>query len=152
MAVRRATEADTPALLEMGRQFYATTLYPRFAAYNVETVTRLIGMMRDMGVLLVFESEGRLRGLVGLLVAPFLFDANVKAAYEVIWWVEPSAQGAGIGAALLAGIEPACRESGCVAIQMVALASSPPQARQLYERLGYESSEFCHTKVLQERS
>lgn len=149
MAVRRATEADTQALLDMGRRFYATTLYERFAAYDDETVARLIGMMRDGGVLLVFENEERLLGMVGLLLAPFLFNSQIKAAYEVMWWVDPSAQSVGVGRSLLEAIEPACREAGCAAIQMVRLASSPPQATQLYERCGYLSSEFCHTKILE---
>lgn len=152
MSVRRATEADTPAVLEMGRRFYATTLYTRFADYDEETALRLIAMMRDTGVLLVAENDRQLLGMAGLLVAPFLFDASRKAAYEVMWWVDPAAQGAGIGRALLEAVEPACREAGCAVIQMVRLSSSPPQARQLYERYGYESSEFCHTKILEERT
>lgn len=150
MGVRRATEADTQAVLEMGRRFYATTLYARFADYHDETCLRLIGMMRDPGVLLVYESDGELLGMVGLLTAPFLFDARHKAAYEVMWWVDPSAQGNGIGRSLLEAIEPACRESGCVAVQMVHLTTSPPQAQALYERTGYSHSETCFTKILQE--
>lgn len=147
--IRRATEADNPRILEMGRRFFATTLYAQFAEYHEETMLRLIDLMRTSGVLLVHDAGDRIDGMVGLLIAPFLFDSRRLAAYEVMWWVEPDARGEGVGRALLEAIEPACREVGAVAIQMVRMENSPPSAERLYERCGYHASEFSHTKILE---
>lgn len=147
MHVRNATPADTPVLLAMGAKFYATTSYAGFAEYDEATVADLIDMMRD-GVLLIAEDESGPVGVVGLVVFPFLFNRSIKTAHEVIWWVDPDAQGAGAGKALLAAIEPACRAQGAVAIQMVHLSNSPPQAAALYERMGFAHTESSYTKVV----
>ncbi|MFC4728800.1 GNAT family N-acetyltransferase [Coralloluteibacterium thermophilus] len=145
--IRAATHDDIPAIVEMGRKFYATTSYPSFAPFNPESVAALARMMIDTGVLLVAD-EGELVGMAGLVVCPFMFNADVLAAHEVMWWVDPDAQGRGTGKALLSAIEPACRARGVGAIQMVHLHNSPPQAAVLYERLGYRHSESSYTKVL----
>ena len=77
-------------------------------------------------VLLLAEDEGRVVGMAGLFVLPFMFNANHVSAHEVVWWVEPEAQGKGAGKALLQAIEPACRDRGAELIYMVHLANSPP--------------------------
>jgi GNAT superfamily N-acetyltransferase len=146
--IRKATPDDVPAIVEMSRKFYVTTSYCGFTPMCDETVARLAQTLIDTGVMLVAEIEGRAVGMVGLFVAPFMFNHAIKGAYEVVWWVDPDAQGNGAGKALLAAIEPACREAGCAVIQMVHLATSPPQAAALYERMGYGHSESSYTKVL----
>lgn len=47
--------------------------------------------------MLVAEDEGQLVGMVGLFAAPFMFNADAMAAYEVVWWVDQDAQGQGQG-------------------------------------------------------
>ena len=86
--------------------------------------------------------------MVGLFIAPFMFNNDVTAAYEVVWWVNPEAQGAGVGMELLAAIEPACKAKKCTAIQMVMMANSPPKAAAIYEKFGYTHSETSFTKEL----
>jgi len=147
--IRHATLDDVPQIVEMSAKFYQTTAYCRWAEFSPETVTALASNLAENHVMLVAEDEGYLVGMVGLFVAPFMFNNDLLGAYEVVWWVDPGAQGAGVGQALLAAIEPACREKGCRAIQMVALASSPPQASAVYEKLGYARTETSHTKILE---
>lgn len=146
--IRKATPDDVPAIVEMSRKFYTTTTYNRFTPMCDETVAALARTLIDTGVMLVAEVEGRPVGMVGLFVAPFMFNHAIKGAYEVVWWVDPDAQGNGAGKALLAAIEPACRKAGCAVIQMVHLSTSPPQAAALYERMGYAHTESSYTKVL----
>lgn len=148
MEVRKATLADVPAIVRMGAKFYATTDYRHFADFCPDTVGDLVGVMIDRGVCLLAVRDGEPVGMAGLVVAPFMFNRTKTAAYEVMWWVDPDAQGEGAGKALLSAIEPACREAGCDAIQMVHLATSPPQAGALYERMGYRHSESSYTKVM----
>ena len=147
MQVRNATLADLPAIVSMSAKFYATTDYTAFSDFCPGTVTGLATTLIEHGVMLVAEA-GEVVGMAGLFVAPFMFNHARKGAYEVVWWVEPEAQGAGAGKALLAAIEPACKAKGCHAIQMVHLATSPAQAGALYERMGYRHTESSYTKVL----
>lgn len=148
MHVRKATLADVPAIVRMSERFYATTGYSRWAEFNAGTVAALAENLTANHVMLVAEHAGDVVGMVGLFVAPFMFNNDLKAAYEVVWWVDPEGRSTGAGKALLAAIEPACRGAGCAAIQMVHLANSPPQAALLYERAGYGHSESSYTKVL----
>lgn len=149
MHIRNATPADIPAIVAMGERFYATTRYREFAEFCAETVAELAHTLIDRGIVLLAEADtGDVVGMVGLFVAPFMFNRDRCAAYEVMWWVNQDAQGAGAGKALLAAVEPACRAAGCHAAQMVHLTTSPPQAAALYERLGYAHSETSYTKVL----
>lgn len=149
MHIRKATTADIQAIVAMSECFYATTRYTDFADFCAETVAELAHTLIERGIVLLAESDaGDVIGMVGLFVAPFMFNHNRCAAYEVMWWVNPDAQGVGAGKALLAAVEPACREAGCHAAQMVHLATSPPQAAALYERLGFAHSESSYTKVL----
>lgn len=144
--IRAATEADIPAIVEMSRRFYVTTSYSAFAAMDDDTVAALSAWLINDGVLLVAEAGGGPVGMAGLAITPFMFNRDVTTAHEVIWWVNPEAQSAGVGKALLSAIEPACKAKGATAIQMMHLHDSPPQAGEMYLRLGYRLSELCYTK------
>ena len=146
MHIRPATEADLPAIVAMSACFYETTSYRGFAPFDPDAAEALARHMIADGVMLVAGDEPV--GMVGLMVVPFMFNPAHRVAYEVVWWVNPESQGTGAGKALLAAIEPACRAKGCAAIQMVHLASSPPQAAALYERMGYAHTESSYTKEL----
>lgn len=146
--IRQATVADIPAIVEMSRLFYATTEYSKWADFDQGTVERLAQNLAENHVLLVADEGEGLKGMVGLFVAPFMFNNAETAAYEVVWWVNPDAQGGGVGKALLAAIEPACKAKGCSAIQMVHLATSPPQAAAIYERMGYAHTESSFTRIV----
>lgn len=147
MHIRRADVSDAADILAMGQRFYHTTHYADFAEYDEFTVASLIDLMLA-GVLLVAEHEEAVIGMVGLIVSAFPFNASLKSAHEIMWWVDEGAQGLGVGKALLEAVEPACREAGCAMIQMTHLTSSPPQAAALYERMGFALCESSYSKVL----
>jgi GNAT superfamily N-acetyltransferase len=148
MQVRQATLADVPAIVRMSERFYETTSYNRWADFNADTVEALAENLTENHVMLVAEHEGQVVGMVGLFVAPFMFNADKTGAYEVVWWVDPEGRATGAGKALLRAIEPACHAKGCASIQMVHLHNSPPQAAMLYERAGYAHTESSYTKLL----
>lgn len=148
MHIRPANEADIPAIVRMSACFYPTTCYPALAPMDEASVIGVARFCMDGGVMLVAEDEAGVCGMVGLVVAPFMFNATLMTAQEVVWWVDPEAQGKGAGKALLAAIEPACRAKGVAAIVMVHMANSPPQAAALYERMGFEHTESTYTKRL----
>ncbi len=146
--IRKATHSDLPAIVSMAAKFYQTTSYAKWADFCPDSVEALAVLMIESGVMNVAEIDGQVRGMVGLVVAPFMFNARKKAAYEVVWWVDEEARGTIAGKALLASVEESCREAGCDTVQMVHLHNSPPQAAALYERMGYAHTESSYTKVL----
>lgn len=148
MQVRAALPMDLAAIVRMAERFYETTTYHEWAGFNAQTVEQLAVSLATDHVLLVAEHEGEAVGMVGLYVAPFMFNADLTAAYEVVWWVDPEGRSTGAGKALLQAIEPACRAKGCAAIQMVHLSTSPKVAGLLYERAGYRHTESSYTKTL----
>lgn len=148
MQVRNATPADVPAIVRMSERFYETTSYCAWADFNAETVEALSQNLIDNHVMLVAEHEAEVVGMVGLFVAPFMFNSERVGAYEVVWWVEPEGRASGAGRALLSAVPAACEARGCAAVQMVHLANSPPQAGALYESAGYRHTESSYTKVL----
>lgn len=148
LLVRPANTADLPAALEMAARFYATTDYTKVAPMSADSVVKLGRLLLDQGVLLVAEREGKLVGLIGLIVAAFPFNEAYRTAHEVLWWVDPEERETGAGVALLREMIPACKYRGAVAIQMLHLANSPPQAAALYERLGFVHTETAYIKVL----
>lgn len=144
--IRPATTADLPVIVEMSRLFYGTTHYAQACDMDDETVARLAETLLTDHVLLVAEKNGDVVGMVGLFVAPFLFNAHAVGAYEVVWYVDPAARGGRIAWSLLDAIEPACAAKGATYIQMVHMPNSPPQAAALYQRKGYTHSETSYTK------
>lgn len=148
MIVRPAGLRDMPTIIEMGERFFVTTEYTAFSGYDELSADAIGRMLIEHGVLLVAEVGDRVVGMVGLMVAPFLFNHSLKTAHEVMWWVDEDMRDKGAGIALLRAVEPACRGKGAVAIQMIHLSNSPPQASALYERLGFGHSESSYTKVL----
>lgn len=146
--IRKATENDLLRIVEMSAQFYPQTPYAYITPFNPEAVSVLALSLIESGIMLVAEVDGKVVGMVGLALAPFIFHPEIVGAYEVIWWVDPDAQGYGVGQELLAAIEPAAKDRGASFVHMVCMANSPPQAPALYFKLGYSHTEMCFTKEI----
>lgn len=146
--IRPAMEQDVGAIVRMSAAFYATTTYSAVTGMDADTVEVLTRGLISTGVMLVAELDGDVVGMIGLVIAPFLFDNSIKTAHEVVWYVSPQVRGGRIGVELMRAAEDACREKGAKAVQMVMLANSPPVAARIYESMGYARSEACFTKRL----
>jgi GNAT superfamily N-acetyltransferase len=148
--IREAAQDDIHDLVEMALSFYNTTHYKTIIEMSIEKVYELFsGLLLDSNVLLVAErADGRLVGMIGLYIVPFLFAPDKILAHEIVWWVNPDIHGGKIGKQLLADAERACKDKGAGAVQMIALASSPPQAIALYKARGYAHTETSFVKEL----
>lgn len=146
--IRNATHDDIPRIVEMAGRFYAQTRYVGIAPMAEESAAGLAILMMDQGVMLLAEADGAVVGMVGLFVEPFTFNIAKTMATELVWWVEPEHQRSGIGAELLAAIEPACRAKGANMIRMMCLAGQCEGAEAIYSRMSYTPSEHAYTKVL----
>jgi Acetyltransferases len=146
--IRVANIHDVDKIVEMCKRFYHTTEYIKFAPYDEPSIRLLTQFLMEKGVVLVASLRGELVGVAGLILTPYMFNNNIIGAHEVVWWVEPEAQGMGVGKELLLAIEPECKSRGATIVQMVHLSNSPPQAAGLYLKLGFDHSECCFTKVV----
>jgi len=146
--IRQAMLDDADAIMELVEKFYYNTDYAGFAPFDYETVFDLTKMLIETGVVLVGTIDEVIVGVIGLVVAPFMFNKSKLGAYEVIWYVEKAAMRLGIGGGLLAKIDEVCKDRGIELIQMVHLSNSPPQAAAMYVAMGYKHSESSYTKVL----
>ncbi len=148
MEIRKATLADVPVIVAMSARFYPTTHYADWCEMDEASVAGLATGLIENDVFYVAERDGELVGMIGLMIAPFLFNQNRKFAVEIVWWVAPDARGSRIASQLLAVVEQPCRDAGAERIQMVHMPNSPPQAAALYRYAGYAESEISFTKDL----
>lgn len=146
--IRKATLADVPVIVAMSARFYPTTHYADWCEMDEASVAGLATGLIENDVFYVAERDGELVGMIGLMIAPFLFNQNRKFAVEIVWWVAPDARGSRIASQLLAVVEQPCRDAGAERIQMVHMPNSPPQAAALYRHAGYAESEISFTKDL----
>ena len=144
--IRKATLADVPAVVAMFARFYPTTHYADWVEMDEDSVAGLAAGLIENDVFFVAEQDGELVGMIGLLIAPFLFNRNQKFAVEIVWWVSPEVRGSRIARQLLDVVEQPCRDAGANRIQMVHMPNSPPQAAALYRHAGYAESEISFTK------
>ena len=148
MEIRKATLADVPVIVAMSARFYPTTHYADWCEMDEASVAGLATGLIENDVFYVAERDSELVGMIGLMIAPFLFNQNRKFAVEIVWWVAPDARGSRIASQLLAVVEQPCRDAGAERIQMVHMPNSPPQAAALYRHAGYAESEISFTKDL----
>ncbi len=148
ITIRDFREDDRETVLSMAARFYETTSYTKVAPMCRNSVNGVVDILARDGVMLIAEVDGETVGMVGMIVIPFGFNASILAAYEVVWYVEPEHQSAGVGRALLAAVEPACKAKDCRMVQMMHMHDSPPQAGAAYVKIGYDPTEHSSTKAI----
>ena len=131
MRVRRAVEADIPALLGMAERFLAGESYRGVIAFVPE---RLENLFRQLGsseatLLLVAEHGGQIVGMIAFAVYPHPFSGEIVGG-EVFWWSERR----GAGGALLEAAEMWARQRGAQILQMVAPTET---VGRIYQKRGY---------------
>jgi hypothetical protein len=132
LTVRRATAADIPRIMEMGRKFHAAHQppWPWDDASTADVVAHII----NGGFAAVTDSGF----ILGVLAAnPISRDWIV--AKEFIWWAEDRS-----GLALLAAFRAWAKEQGANEIQ---LSCPPGRAEAAYRRHG-SASEIIYSEVV----
>lgn len=146
--LRPAVASDMSDVLDMCEKFHATTDHAKYSPFNRAVVEVKANFCLNHGVLIVAESGWELIGVVGLFIAPSMFNDDVLCGYETMWWVTPNRHAGGVGKALVQAVEPACKARGASAINMLTLHNSPPQAEALLLSEGYVHAETVFIKVI----
>jgi ribosomal protein S18 acetylase RimI-like enzyme len=151
MHIRQATRDDVDALC---------ALLPRLAAFDIPSgrdpehlwrgdekmLRRYLTDDDPAGVVLLAEREGAPLGVAFASLRAEMLSGAPSAHLEALAVAE-SAQGRGIGRALMAAVEAAVIERGATSMTLHVFAANT-RARGLYERLGYDGEILRYTKTL----
>ena len=142
LAVRAATRADLPRLLELLDQIDGS-MYPR--RDDADEATRLSNFQEITADprqhLLVAETEGRIAGTVHLIVIPHVSRSCKPSGLLESMVVDEAYRRKGVGAALLREVQRLAREAGCYKL---ALSSNLARrgAHRFYSRLGWKRTHY----------
>jgi GNAT superfamily N-acetyltransferase len=129
--LRAAEPSDAARIAELftdeGYPVTPSTLEARLARFGDEA-SRVI----------VADAEGTVIGFVALHVMP-RFEHDDVAVRVLALVVEPGARERGVGRALLAEVERIAAERGAAFVEVTA-GHHRPDARHLYESMGYDAS------------
>jgi hypothetical protein len=137
--IYEATEADIPALIEVGKAFHAASNnHIPLCLDTLETTLRNLIASPD-GVVLMTDKGSA----TGALLHPAWFNAAHRTGMELFWWAP-----AGDGLALFEVLEEWARANDAGSFGMVALEALRPDAvGALYRRRGYRPVEHSYVKV-----
>lgn len=145
--IRTTTLLDDQNIIALTKEFYPYTSYAKWAPFDDETVVDLIATVRKRGILFVAEEEGKLVGIMGALGVPFIFNRNIIAAHEVIWFVSAEHRKSSLGKTLRKRADQMVALKGWKAFQMVRLEESNPKLDLQFIEDGFFPTEHCFTKV-----
>ncbi len=149
MTIRRATEADRPALVRMALQFIAASGYRALVVDpDPARLEDLATALLTAGVIFVAEPAGAAFGPCGMLAAE-VFEHPMSGEVvggEVAWWIDPPYRGGPSAVRLLDAAERWARQHGAVRFRMIAPAASA--IGDLYRRRGYLEVETVFQRPL----
>jgi len=145
--IRQATLDDVPNIVFQSREFYATTDDAKHVPFCPVTVANLACVLTKDHIMLVDVEDGTQRGMIGVFLAPGMFNGSVTGAHEVVWYVSPEHQGSGIGRELLNCADELRKERGCWKFEKATLATSPPIADKILRGAGFVPSYNSYMKV-----
>ena len=135
--IRRATPADAPAIAAVQarawRHAYADIVEPERMPTVEQQAPRWVAHIDSGGEIHVWDQDGRVVGFA--TAGPGREDASVGELYAI--YVDPPAQGAGVGAQLLAAAEQSLRDAGHREAILWTFEANG-LARAFYERHGWE--------------
>ena len=142
--IRLALEADIPRIVELGSQSLVDGPY-RGELDNTEQTTRFaLRVIRELGCVLLWEEDGQVTGLCGLIFCEHPFT-GLRTAQEVMWYVEPGKRSGGAGLKLLWAAEAKAKALGAVILQ----ATAPDETiGSMYERFGFKRMEIAYQKAI----
>jgi GNAT superfamily N-acetyltransferase len=136
--IRRATPADAPEIAAVQarawRHAYADIVEPERMPTVEHQAPRWVALIDGGGLVHVWDQDGRVVGFA--TAGPGREDASVGELYAI--YVDPPAQGAGVGAQLLAAAEQSLRDAGHRDAILWTFEANG-LARAFYERHGWRA-------------
>lgn len=146
--IRPAVPDDAPAIIEMGRAFFAEAGWADKAAFCPESFAQTLGRLAEHGILLVVEKGGEVVGMAAALFSPAYWNEKVLIGQELFWYCKPLHR-KGVGTELLKQLESAAKARNVQFFGMVAEHGLRHEAlAQVYKRAGYFPAEHTFCKAL----
>ena len=154
MKIRTATATDLAAVMTLVPRLAATGSPPgRDAAQiqqsDAQSVKRALTAPASGEALFVAEEQGELLGFIHLkTVVDYFSQEPIAHNSDVV--VAATAEGKGVGKALMSSAEDWARTCGYTMVQLHVLTDNT-RARSMYERLGYSAEWLKYIKRLEPR-
>ena len=149
MIVRRATAADLPEYVVLGRRFHAASPVSTAIPFDPEGfgIFYLNALQNPDAGLWLAEQDGKMIGGAGAIIYPMFFSPSNFVVQELWWWLEPEARGTGAGKMMYQAIEDWAVENEAKAMFMLALEdTNVSKMANLYARKGYKPMERTFIK------
>jgi ribosomal protein S18 acetylase RimI-like enzyme len=135
-------------VLEMARSAYAAAghdkqLGPFDSERTREIIERLVSM--DGGDVLVARAQGKIVGMIALVIEDVVLTRGYKMAREITWWVDPDKRQLGVGHALMNAAAVWAKEHGASDLWVSAPKTSQETA-QMCVRCGFKLLESIYVK------
>ena len=106
LTLREAKNSDIQSVVAMGARFHAKTVYGAMGPLDIETVVnRVHALVNGAGVVFIVSDGERDVGMIGAYLTAPWFNAQIKIALELFWWVEEDARSSGAGKMLMEALE-----------------------------------------------
>lgn len=131
IALRAATVADAQRIAAL----FTDEGYPAAASAIADRIGRFTA---GNGQVVVAEDDGEILGFVAVHVMPrFEHDDTIARVLALV--VDAGARGRGVGHDLMSAADGIARDAGAAFIEVTA-AHHRPEARHLYEAMGYDAT------------
>lgn len=138
---------DAPMIMEAARDFASKvtfeSLMPRDDEKFIEAVGRIVSL--DGFELLVAEFANTFVGTIGILYAPYQWNADVCMAEEIFWWTAKDAPYR-TGYALIEEAMRRINKRGAIPV-FRQLQTSPDGVEKIYKKYGMNKIETVYGRV-----
>ena len=144
-------EDDLPAYVEMAAAFHANMPASDIIPFDPDgTAAFLTGLLdKNNFLVLLAEVDGVPVGIAGAALYPMYFSPDSVVVQEMWWWLSPHCRGSGAAQSMYKHIENWARQSGAVAMFMVALHdANVERMAKMYARSGFRPMERTFIKGL----
>jgi GNAT superfamily N-acetyltransferase len=145
--IRPARDNDFNRLVTMGQRFVAESIYGRLfptLATSSIPVQMMVELCEEQGAIFVAEVDGRVVGMIGLVLVIDHPLTGGKVVEELAWFVEPEHRKGRVGPLLLGAAEAWTTTNGANVLKMVAPWGS--DVGRFLERRGYTAVETAYMK------
>lgn len=146
--IRNATVFDAEKLAEIGKKFFDYSAFKDYVTYSKDSAEQAILKAMTQGCVFVAEKDNEIVGGIVGLITPFWFNANVKAATELAWFIDEDHRKGTVALRLYKTFEEWGYSNGAdVFVMSDLVVDGETPAGKLFDKLGYSTVERAHIKA-----